>query len=86
MGIDDILILLGLICTPLMIFWRIRVKKISKYSIYLEDEYYYLVTMLNASNYEEKEKILKRAEESSLYKRIKYDKCGSIEYFRDIMK
>lgn len=81
----EILILLGIINTPLMIFWRIRTKKISKYSIYLEDKYYDLVTFLKSANEEQKCKLLESIEKSELYTNIKHNKGNSIDYFKDIM-
>lgn len=81
----EILILLGIINTPLMIFWRMRTKKISKYSIYLEDKYYDLVVFLRSANEEQKCKLLESIEKSELYTSIKYNKGDSIDYFKDIM-
>jgi uncharacterized membrane protein YfhO len=76
------LIFIIIVLLIIIIFIFKRLKYCSKYSVFLEDEYFNLINLLISSDDDEKIKLLNKAKQTSLYKKIRWDTGDNIEHLR----
>lgn len=62
----------------------IKIKRLSNYSIFLENEYFNFINTLERSK--DKEELLSKAVKTTLYNKIKNSKSDSIDRFKDMTK
>lgn len=79
---EKFLIGMGIILIPTFIYIIKKVNNLSKYTIFLEDEYFNLINLLKSSNPQEKNIILEKAVKTSLYKKIECDNADGITKFK----
>ena len=59
-----------------------KVKRLSQYIVFLEDEYYNLITILKNSTQDKRNFILEKATQTTLFKKIRCSKADNIERFK----
>lgn len=67
----------------IIFLWR-KLHLSNKYIVFLENEYYNFINLLNISSPEEKEKLLNKATQTTLYKKIKRSNMTNLDRFREM--
>ena len=75
-----IIIILGLI---ILFLWR-KLHISNKYIVFLENEYYHFINLLNISSPEEKEILLNKTTQTTLYKKIKRSNMTDLDKFKEM--
>lgn len=75
------IIIIVILSIIIIYIWH-KLYYLSRYSIFLENEYFHFINTLYKASYEEREKMLSKARKTSLYRKIRLDNSDSLDRMR----
>lgn len=75
-------LVVSIIFLIIIIFLIKRIIYLHKYSRFLENEYYTFINILDKCSNEKRETFIKKAQKTSLYKKIKFSNADMVERFK----
>jgi len=66
----------------IILYFHSRINYLSRYSIFLEDEYFNFINKLIGVSEEERKQLLLESKKTNLYKKIRLEKSDTLDRFR----